>query len=192
MSICRMVLNELPNWLASKPQCGDVAYLIDDFLDKRYLYVYRGPDDDPYSHLLSEEFTVDYYMKEINKLKVEEPKMNKRCDNCKYFNSIEMSKVIDNWCSHEKHSGVRVAAHTSCPEHEPKEELTTPLDGVKFYLVNACTGEIGIRYICEDCGKEMKKPFHWWMTVPYGNAVPKNPGLHYRCEECDKKKEGKI
>ena len=193
MSICRMVLDELSNWLDSKPQHGDVAYLIEPITDKRYIYVYRGPDDDPYSHLISDPFAADWFMQEVDKLKVEEPKMDKRCDNCKYFNSVTFGKILDSWCSHEKHSGIRVAAHTSCPEHEPKEVKTTPFDGMKFYLKDTNTGELCVKYICEDCGKEMlDAPDRWWLVLPVNDRHKRKPGYHFRCSECDKKKEGKI
>jgi hypothetical protein len=187
-----MKLEDLDKWVKSKPQIGDVAYLVDTYFDKRYLYFYKGPDDKPGLHIIDQQFAQDYYIKEINKLKVEDTRVNKRCDNCKYFNGVTMSKITDYWCSHEKYSGTRVAAHTSCPEHEPKKELTTPFDGVRLYLINEHTGEIGIKYICKDCGKEMEKPYHWWLKVPFGNTVPKGVGYHFRCEECDKKKAGKY
>lgn len=119
--------------------------------------------------------------------------MDKKCGNCKYFKTITMgTAIMDSWCTHEKYSGVRVPLHTSCSEYELKEKKTTPFDGIKFYLKDTNTGEIGIKYICETCGKEMDEPDHWWLTVPYGNAVPKALGFHFRCEKCDKEKGGKI
>ena len=96
-----MVYNELNNWLNNKPQHGDVAYLIEPITDKRYIYVYRGPDSEPYSHLISDQFAADWFMKEVDKLKVEEPKMEKRCDNCKYFKNMPGSL---SWCSHKDHA----------------------------------------------------------------------------------------
>lgn len=193
MAICRMTYNKLNNWLNNKPQHGDVAYLIEPITDKRYIYVYRGPDSDPYSHLISDQFAADWSMKEVDKLKVKETEMDKRCDNCKYFNSVTFSKIRDFWCSHEKHSGIRVAAHTSCPEHEPKEVKTTPFDGMKFYLKDTNTGELCVKYICEDCSKEMlDAPDRWWLVLPVNDRPKRKPGYHFRCSECDKKKEGKI
>lgn len=109
----------------------------------------------------------------------------KRCDTCKHYKKYYS---CPSFCHHDKHKGMIVADFTSCPDYEEKEELTTPFDGVKFYLVNERTGEIGIKYICEDCSKEMDKPYHWWMRVPYGNAIPEDLGFHFRCEECEKKK----
>lgn len=186
--ICSMASADLRYWVKNKAKPGDIAYWFDELSENHYFYVYKEPDDNPCWRMLA---LTQMQIKDL--IEKEEAKMNKRCENCKYFKRMGTgTAVIDSWCEHEKHSGVRVAAHTTCPEHEPKKELTTPFDGVRFYLINACTGEIGIKYICEDCGKEMKKPYHWWLQVPYGNAVPKGLGFHYRCEECDKKKEGKI
>ena len=189
--IYRMNMGELDNWVKHKAKAGDIAFSKDPHTEHEYMYVYKGPDLKPFWVMIQED-RIDKYLEEMNNLKIEEPKMEKRCDNCKYFNGVTMSKIIDYWCSHEKYSGTRVAAHTSCAEYEQKEELTTPFDGVRLYLINACTGEIGIRYICEDCGKEMKKPYHWWLTLPINNKPKHRPGYHFRCEECDKKKEGKI
>lgn len=189
MSICRMVLDALPNWLASKPQCGDVAYLIDDFLNKRYLYVYRGPDDDPYSHLISDQFAADWFMKEVDKLKVKETEMDKRCENCKYFKSGGALC----YCSHKEHNGILVPKFVSCTEHEPKQKIEAPFDNLKFFIKDQKTGELEIKYICEDCGKVMEAPFHWQFRVPFGaNKAPdKRPGYYYWCEECWEKESKK-
>ena len=127
-------------------------------------------------------------MKEINKLKIEDTTVNKRCENCKYFKNTDTYT----WCSHEEHAGMYVPKFVSCPEYEHKDIKPAPFDGVKFYLIDDKSGELGIKYVCEDCGKLMDKPGHWWLKVPYGNAVPEDLGLHYRCEECDNKKEGKV
>lgn len=185
-----MNIEKLDEWVKSKPQIGDVAYLVDTYLDKRYLYFYKGPDDNPGLHIIDQEFAQYLYTKEIEKAK--ELKMEKRCDNCKYFNGVTMSKITDYWCSHEKYSGTRIAAHTSCPEHEPKGKKSTPFDGMKFYLKDTNTGELAINYICEDCGKEMPDaPYHWWLVVPVTTNAVKHPtkrhGYHFRCEECEKK-----
>jgi hypothetical protein len=189
MSICRMVLDELPNWLASKPQCGDVAYLIDNILDKRYLYVYRGPDDDPYSHLISDQFAADWFMKEVDKLKVKETEMDKRCDNCKYYKHAGDF----NFCSHKEHNGVIVPKYTSCPEHEFTQKIEAPFDNLKFFVKDQNTGELEVKYICEDCGRVMETPFHWQFRVLFGaNKDPeKRPGYYYWCEACWEKEKKK-
>jgi ribosomal protein L44E len=122
-----------------------------------------------------------------------EPKMEKRCDNCKYFKSLNFKgTAMGSWCDHEEHKGMIVANFTSCPEYEPKEVKTTPFDGMKFYLKDTNTGELAINYICEDCGKEMPNaPYHWWLVVPVTTNAVKHPtkrhGYHFRCEECEKK-----
>lgn len=182
-----MKMDELAEWVKTKAQLGDVACSRDRYSDRRYLYVYRGSDDKPYWRMLQDDI-VDKYLEEINKLKVEESKMNKRCDNCKHFKNVPGSF---SWCSHKEHAGMYVPKFTSCPEHThaPKEEKHGPFDNIKFYIKDSKTGEVEARYVCEDCGKEMKAPYRWWMKVPYGNAVPDDIGYHYRCEECDKKKE---
>ncbi len=189
--IYRIKMKELDNWVKHKAKVGDIAFSKDFRTEHEYMYAYKGFDPNPIWFMIQQE-VIDKYLEEINKPKIEEPKMENRCDNCKYFNGVTMSKITYYWCSHEKYSGTRIAAHTSCPEHEPKKELTTPFDGVRFYLINECTGEIGIKYICEDCSKEMKKPYHWWLALPIGDKAKSHLGYHFRCEECDKKKEGKV
>lgn len=190
MNVCQMVYNELNNWIDSKPQHGDVAYLIEPITDKRYIYVYRGPDNDPYSHLISDQFAADWFMKEVDKLKVEEPKMNKTCDNCKHFKNIPGSF---SWCSHKDHAGVLVPVFPSCADHEPKQKIDGPFDNLKFFIKDASTGELELKYICEDCGKIMERPFHWQFRVPFGaNKDPeKRPGYYYWCEERWEKAEKK-
>ena len=87
-----------------------------------------------------------------------------------------------------------VPKFVSCPEYAPKEKKSTPFDGVKFYLIDDKTGELGIKYVCEDCGKLMDEPGHWRFIIPTGlyGKPNKNPGFQFRCEECAKKKEGKV
>lgn len=112
--------------------------------------------------------------------------MTKRCDNCISYKKYDK---LPAFCQHENHKGMLVSDFTVCPDHEPVEILTTPFDGVKLYLVNACTGEIGIKYICEDCGKEMKVPYSWQFKFParYNNQPTLGTcGFHFRCEECTK------
>ena len=190
-----MMLEDLDMWVKSKPQIGDIAHLVNTYLDKSYLYFYKGPDDNPGLHIIDMEFAQDYYVKEINKLKVEDATVNKRCENCKYFKSISVKDVAaGSWCDHEDHKGMYVPKFVSCPEYEPKEKKSTPFDGIKFYLIDDKSGELGIKYVCEDCGKIMDEPGHWRFIIPTGlyGKPNKNPGFQFRCEECDKKKEGKV
>jgi hypothetical protein len=185
-----MNLEDLDKWIKSKPQIGDVAQLVDTYLDKRYLYFYKGPDDNPGLHIIDMEFAADIYQKEINKLKVEEPKMEKRCDNCKYFKNMPGSF---SWCSHKDHAGALVQVFTTCTDHEPKQQFTGPFDNLKFFVKDQQTGELEVKYICEDCSKIMTKPFHWQLRVPFGaNKDPdKRPGYYYWCEECWEKEKKK-
>ena len=146
--------------------------------------------------LFSMDAFVDACLKEVNKLKVEDATVNKRCENCRYFEGTSFkTKIQDYWCTHEKYSGTRIARHTSCPDWEEKEKKSTPFDGVKFYLIDDKTGELGIKYVCEDCGKIMEEPGNWWLVLPPRNINGKQTrpfGYHFRCEECDKKKDGKV
>ena len=124
--------------------------------------------------------------------------MHKRCDNCKYYDSgivkdLSGSSAIRSWCNNEKHVATYVPCFTCCPEHELKEVKTTPFDGIKFYIKDTSTGELSVKYTCEDCGKEMwDAPDRWWLVLPLNNNHKRRTGYHFRCEECDKKKEGKI
>ena len=190
MAICRMMYDKLNNWLNNKPQHGDVAYLIEPITDKRYIYVYRGPDDDPYSHLISDQFAADWFMKEVDKLKVKETEMDKRCDNCKYFKIMPGSF---SWCSHKDHAGMIVQMFTACARHEHKQKIEAPFDNLKFFVKDQNTGELEVKYICEDCGMVMKAPFHWQFRVPFGaNKDPeKRPGYYYWCEACWEKEKKK-
>ena len=191
MKVYSMKYSDLDYWVKNKAEPGDLAiYYVNngEFGEFIHTYYYTEPDDNPRWCMWSDFEKLQKYLDNLG-----ETKMEKKCEKCKYFDGTSFeTKIQDFWCTHKKYSGTRIAKHTSCPEWEEKEKPTTPFDGVKFYLINACTGEIGIKYICEDCGKEMKKPYHWWLRVPYSNAVPKGLGFHYRCEDCDKKKEGKV
>lgn len=193
MNVCCMTYKDLDTWVKTKAKPGDVAYWHDQRHDQRYYYFYTEPDPKPYWRLWFKDDIVDKYLEEVNKLKIEEPKMNKRCDNCKHFGNYTYKDGIGgSWCNHEKHKGMLVSNFTSCPEHEPKEKKSTPFDGMKLYLKDQTTGELTIDYICEDCGKLMKEaPDHWWVVLPINNRLKKKPGYHFRCSECEKKLEGK-
>ena len=118
--------------------------------------------------------------------------MDRRCENCQYFNSVFVKDIATgSWCEHEEHKGMYVPKFTSCPEYAPKEKLTTPFDGVKFYLIDNKTGELAIKYVCEDCGKVMDKPYHWWLTLPVKGNCAQTFGYHFRCKECEDKKKKK-
>lgn len=182
-----MIRCDLTPWVKGRAKPGDVAYWHDRISDKHYLYNYKGPGKDPYWKLVDDD--VLKYIEEIDTLKIEGPKMEKTCGNCKHF--AEMPKGYT-WCNNEKHKGKFVSDFTSCSEHEVKEILTTPFDGIKFYLKDKDTGELDIKYVCEDCGKLMDNPYHWWLKVPYGKTTQKGTGYHFRCEACEKMKDNKV
>ena len=200
MKVCSMTYADLEYWVKNKAKPGDLAYYhANNFV---YTYHYTKPDDSPkwcmwsdmekLQEYLSDFGLIDKCLKEINKLKVEDTTVNKRCDNCKYWVKVA---GVQPYCAQDKHFGMYVPGFVSCSEHEPKEERSTPFDNLKFYLKDASTGELDIKYICEDCGKIEDKPFHWWLRLPMftnGKASVKRPGYYFRCEDCDKKKDGKI
>ena len=141
--------------------------------------------------LFSMDAFVDACLKEVNKLKVEDATVNKRCENCRYFDFV--SGV--SYCKHKDQAGTWVPKFTCCSKYESKEKKSTPFDGVKFYLIDDKSGELGIKYVCEDCGKIMDEPGHWWLALPLRDINGKQTrpfGYHFRCKECDKKKDGKI
>lgn len=114
--------------------------------------------------------------------------MVKRCDNCINYKKYD---TCTSFCTHENHKGMLVPDFTSCPDHTPKK--VGPFDNVKFYLKDSSTGEMELKYICEDCGKVMDIPFHWWLCLPIGTKEKhaQTPGYHFRCEECEKRREVK-
>ena len=186
-----MRLEELDNWVKNKAKPGEVAVCYTHHDEHHYYYVYDGPDPNPFWRLWQDDI-VEKYLEEVNKLKIEDTTVNKRCENCKYWNSTGGYSR----CDHEDQAGTFVPKFTLCAKHEPKDTRTTPFDGIKFYLIDNKTGELGINYVCEDCGKIMDKPFHWWLVLPVTKNAVQNPtkvhGYHFRCEECDKEKEGKV
>lgn len=191
-----MLCEDLNTWVKTRAKPGDVAYWHDKQHDKHYYYCYTEPDPKPFWRLWQEDIVEKYLAEEINKLKIEDTTVNKRCENCKYFKSISVKgTAAGSWCENEKHKGMYVPKFTSCHEYEPKEKKSTPFDGVKFYLIDDKSGELGIKYVCEDCGTLMDEPGHWWLVFPLRDINGKQTratGYHFRCEECDKKKDGKV
>ena len=198
MSICCILYEDLYTWVKTKAKPGDVAYWHDRITDKHYYYFYKGSDPHPAWFSFQEDTLaryIDEKIEEINKPKIKDATVNKRCENCKYFKSISGADIAGSWCEHDEHKGIFVPKFVSCPEYEPKEKKSTPFDGVKLYLVDDKTGELAIKYVCEDCGKIMDKPSHWWLSLPLHGINGKQmraTGYHFRCEECDKKKDGKV
>ena len=179
-----IALDKLDEWFKiAKP--GDIAFHFDTYASLYYLYIYAEADDKPYWHLFHDVETAQEYL-DAHFGNKEEPKMNKRCENCKHWHSAGVNL---SFCKQDNQAGILVPKFTCCDKHEPKEERSTPFDNLKFYLKDASTGELDIKYICEDCGKVEDRPFHWWFALPiYTNGKPtKKPGFHFRCEACEKK-----
>lgn len=189
MNVCCITCKDLDTWVKTKAKPGDVAYWYDQIHDQRYYYFYTEPDPKPFWRLWFNDDVTDKYLEEINKLTIEEPKMDKRCENCKYFKSGGALC----YCSHKEHNGVLVPKFVSCTEHEPKPKIEAPFDNLKFFIKDQKTGELEVKYICEDCGKIMEAPFHWQFRVPFGaNKDPeKRPGYYYWCESCWEKESKK-
>ena len=188
-----MMYEELKEWVKTKALPGDVAYYFDARAEKSYFYTYNGPDDNPYWRLIFNDAIVSYFKEEINKLKVEDTTVNKRCENCKHWHWGGDTNI--SFCTHDEQKCIIVPKFTCCAKYAPKEKKSTPFDGVKFYLIDDKSGELGIKYVCEDCGKIMDEPAHWWLVLPLRDINGKQTrpfGYHFRCEECDKKKDGKI
>ena len=192
MKMYRMNPEDLDIWVKDKAEVGDVAWCKDRHTDHEYWYVYKGPDPNPAWWTVQEE-TINKYLEEINKLKIEDTTVNRRCENCKHWHCGGDTNI--SFCTHDEQKCIIVPKFTCCAKYEPKEKKSTPFDGVKFYLIDDKSGELGIKYVCEDCGKIMDEPGHWWLALPLRDINGKQTrpfGYHFRCEECDKKKDGKI
>lgn len=112
--------------------------------------------------------------------------MNKRCENCKYY----QFNTVCGFCTYGNDNAY-VQKFTVCDNYKPKFRKS-PFEGFKFYLDNPETGEMRVAYICEDCGREMAAPAHWWYVMPMKvNGNPStNVGYHFQCEKCHKKNRG--
>ena len=200
MKVCSMTYADLEYWVKNKAKPGDLAYYhANNFV---YTYHYTKPDDNPkwcmwsdmekLQEYLSDFGLIDKCLKEIIKLKIEDATVYKRCENCKHWHWGGDTNI--SFCTHDEQKCIIVPKFTCCAKYEPKEKKSTPFDGVKLYLIDDKSGELGIKYVCEDCGKLMDEPGHWWFTMPVGlyGKPSRNPGFHFRCEECDKKKDGKV
>jgi hypothetical protein len=181
---------DLIAWVKNIAKPGDLAYWYNHDTERIYTYLCKGFDDNPFWTMWYDYDTLQKYLDTLK----EEPKMEKRCDNCKYFGSYKYKNGIGvSWCDHKEHKGMLVSNFTSCPEHKFKEKKSTPFDGIKFYLKDQDTGELSLGYICEDCGKEMDgAPDHWWLVLPVGKGESKRrSGYHFRCGDCEQKAGGK-
>ena len=115
--------------------------------------------------------------------------MSKRCENCKHFAFV--SEV--SYCKHKDQAGTWVPKFTCCDKHEPNEVRPGPFDNLKFFVKDSGTGELELKYICEDCGKVMEKPFYWLVRLPIvvNGKSTSRPGYYFYCEDCNKKRIAK-
>ena len=179
-----IALDKLELWFKiAKP--GDIAFHFDIDPERYWIYIYREEDTAPCWHVFNDVASAQKYLDSSM-----ESNMEKRCENCKHFKNIPGSF---SWCSHKDHAGALVPVFTSCVDHEPKQKIEAPFDNLKFFVKDQNTGELEVKYICEDCGKVMTKPFHWQLRVPFGsNKDPdKRPGYYYWCEDCWEKEKKK-
>ena len=112
--------------------------------------------------------------------------MDKRCENCKYY----QFNMVCGFCTHINHDGVYVAKHTVCDDWREKLKLRAPFDNLKLYLADGSTGEMKVTYVCEDCGKEMDKPYYWQYKMPVvvNGKKPNEVGYFFYCEKCHEKR----
>lgn len=181
--ISSIALDKLELWFkTAKP--GDVAFHFDKTTEQYWIYFYREEDAAPCWHLFYDVVSAQKYLDSDM-----ETYMEKKCENCKHFAFVSGLS----FCKHEDQAGTWVPKFTCCDKHEPKEEKPAPFNNLKFFLKDPATGEVGVKYICEDCGKVMEKPDCWCIRLPIGSSKQNSrPGYYFYCEECNKKKEGKI
>lgn len=175
LKIYHMTSDSLKDWVQNSAKPGDLALSKTREGDPLY-YVYLKPDPNPY-------WTSGELFEKLSDLQTKEATVNKRCETCKHwhYGGINIS-----FCTHDSQKCIIVPKFTCCDKHEPKETKTTPFDGVKFYLIDSKTGELGLKYVCESCGKIMDKPDQWWLDAQIEKA-----GYHFRCAKCAKS-EGNL
>ncbi len=179
-----IALDKLELWFkTAKP--GDIAFHFEIVPERYWIYIYREEDAAPCWHLFHDVVSAQKYLDSLG-----ETKMNKRCENCKHFDFVSGLS----YCRHEDQAGTWVPKFTCCDKHEPKQKLTGPFDNLKFFVKNTNTGELALKYTCEDCGKVMEKPFYWLVRLPMtvNGKSTSRPGYYFYCEDCNKKKDGKI
>jgi hypothetical protein len=180
-----IALDKLELWFKiAKP--GDIAFHFEIDPERYWIYVYREEDTAPCWHLFNDVVSAQKYLAGST-----ETNMEKRCENCKHFKNVPGSF---SWCSHKKHAGTLVPAFTACADHEPKEERPGPFDNLKFFVKDTNIGELDLKYVCEDCGKVMDRPYYWQVRLPItvNGKSTSRPGYYFYCEECSKKKEGTL
>jgi hypothetical protein len=179
-----IALDKLEPWFKiAKP--GDIAFHFDIDPERYWIYIYREEDTAPCWHVFNDVASAQKYLDSSM-----EPNMEKKCENCKHFKNMPGSF---SWCSHKDHAGVLVPVFTSCVDHEPKQQIEAPFDNLKFFIKDSNTGELELKYVCEDCCKVMAKPFHWQFRVPLveKDKPNKRPGYYYWCEDCWEKENKK-
>ena len=183
--VVRMGCSDLILWCKSKARPGDIAYWHDRPTDQHYFHIYNENNTNPMWKLWSKD-DINRYIERVDKLTIEEPKMdNKRCDKCVYYKKYDS---LPAFCQHDNHKGMIVPDFTSCSEYEPKK--TGPFSNIKIFLKDSSTGELELKYVCEDCGKVMDMPYNWQFKFPArhpGQPTLNTCGFQFRCEECDKK-----
>ena len=69
-----------------------------------------------------------------------------------------------------------------------------PFGTLRFFLKDVSTGELELKYVCEDCGKVVDTPYNWRFKFPArapGSPTQPACGFYFSCEECAKKNERK-
>lgn len=178
-----IALDKLELWFkTAKP--GDIAFHFEIEPERYWIYIYREEDTAPCWHVFNDVASAQKYLDGGM-----EANMEKRCENCKHWYYGGQYS----FCKHNAQLGAVVPKFTCCSKHEPKQNIEAPFDNLKFFIKDQKTGELEVKYICEDCGKIMEAPFHWQFRVPLGadKDPKKRPGYYYWCEECWEKEKKK-
>ena len=57
---------------------------------------------------------------------------------------------------------------------------------IRFYLKNPDTGELQVKYICKNCGKEMDEPKNYQVQCKGNIADPFT--TFYLCDDCNNRR----
>lgn len=177
---CSIALDKLELWFkTAKP--GDIAFHFDVEPERYWIYIYKEEDMAPCWHLFNDVASAQKYLDggiETN--------MEKKCENCKHFAFVSGLS----YCRHEDQAGTWVPKFTCCDKYAPKQKLIGPFDNLKFFIKDQGTGELEVKYICEDCGRVMEAPHYWQYRMPMcvnGKKPTSRPGYYFYCEYCSKK-----
>ena len=69
-------------------------------------------------------------------------------------------------------------------------KIHLPFDNIKFFLKDDKTGELDIKYVCDDCQDAVKIPY-FWQFAPYHKDQSKR-GYHFWCKDCYELRGGNI